>query len=310
MANLYTQTLQAQFVKLKESFVGIFNTNPTDTVQGAFEVLDEILVPLLDTDREYGLYPIEDKELLLSLQGTIEDIQFLLSDFDMYITDVQEQQNINFQNLETTFKENIDTFKTEVQTSIQQTVDNALASINVKLTSFETVINTIDQRLVEVEVCCANNEPVSDHILTSSFASFTYESTEPLLEHIIQHNLNSYTLMGDPLMMNADGMWERDLANLTVLDENTVKVSLIEPGHVMLTMTAVEYFVSHIYEGYGDVFDIEHKLGSFNLVWSIYMKDNDVWVNDLGKVVFIDSNNVRVTLTEPQYIRICLMRLS
>lgn len=297
MANLHIQRLNAQFVKLTKNFKNIFANYPVDTAQDAFEVIDETLAPLTRFDREFGSYPIEDKELLYSFAGSIEDLYFLLEDFDNNLVHLQQELVITMEN-----------YKTEINNLIEQEINNIENNLQTQLdsalTPIEDQITDIENRVTDVE-----NNVTGNHNLTSSFASFTYESLEPMTTHTITHNMGTFSLVGEPLVMNDDGQWERNVLTINYLDENTIEIVMTEPRNILLNMTAVEYFPSFIYEGTGTEFEINHGLNSYNLVNSILIFDGTDWTNDFGKMFYIDENNVRLVLTNEQTIKLHLMRI-
>ena len=282
---LYTQTLQSSFVLFKDRFKKFFNTHPIDTVQDGFEVLDDVLTPLGDFNSPYGLYPLEDKELLHSFNGNIEDIYFLIEDFDNHIVDLK--QSVDTQ---------IDEFKPEIE-----------GMVNDLIHPIEEIVVSIEDRLTVLE----DTNTFGTHNLTSSYISFTYESSTKSNTHRIQHNLGTFNLIGEPLVLNEENLWERTLAKIVYIDENTIDIILTEDCYIIITMTSVQYFVNHIFEGNGIEFDIIHNLNSFNLLYSILVFDEvtNKWENDICKFYYIDNNTIKVKLTTEQQIKVCLLRV-
>lgn len=280
MADLINYKIIANLVKVKDTFIGLLKDKSIDNAQLALEYIDESFQTLDTFDRPYGLYPLEDKEKLFAFDASLEDLYFLLGNFDSNLVYVYDEM-----------KRELEDFKSNILPIIENNKIDA---------------EVINLRLNQLEDCCQG-----DHRLTSSFASFSFESDTPDTEFIIQHNLNSFDLIGDPLVLNDDNEWEKDLAKIVYLDENTIKVILTEPRMLMLNMVSVEFFVSFIYEGYGKDFIINHNLKSNNLLHSVLSLDSDSgqWESILCQVRHIDTNNISISLTENQTVKISLLRV-
>lgn len=149
--------------------------------------------------------------------------------------------------------------------------------------------------------------------LTSGYGTFSFESNLVEKEFTIQHDLNSYNLTVTIMFMNDEGYWENIVAPITFLDENSLFIELTEPKEIIVHINAVEYFFNYQYENTNEVLvhEINHGLKSYNLLFNIlvYDLDEQVWKNDLAKLVYIDENTCRLTLTDASPCKVNFIRL-
>jgi len=337
--SLIPQEIQSKLLLLNQNFKNILSVYPASNVQEGFETLDEILQPLEDFETEFGLYTNVDKELLYSFEGANEDLFVSIDELNETVTNLNNDLQKKYEEIKTIIdnggnaNELINSLKEEINNKLSSSIENVTTALNEKINQNKTVLDDklsiLDNKLTN-EISSTDkkindlNSEINDkiekindkighgnHLMTSSYASFTFESTSAEKEYIIKHNLETYSLIGEPLFLNDDGVWEKNLAGIQIIDENTIKVSLTEPRYMMLTMTAVEYFHSFLFEGTGKEFEIEHNLNSMNLIQNtlVLNKETGYYQNDIAKIYYINENKIKIIFPDEVTIKMSVMSL-
>ena len=284
MSYLNFAKIIASLVKVKDSFKNLLKGS-TD-VQDALEKIDDALVPA--TQEKDGLLSSTDKTKIDNLDGEIDE---RLGSLEQTIVDSLVPATQDSDGL---------------MSSIDKTkLDNLDVAIDENLTDVLTKIDDIYDVIEDGGI---------GHIsLTSGYGTYSFESNLVEKEFTIQHGLNSYNLTVTIMFMNDEGYWENIVAPITFLDENSLFIELTEPKEIIVHINAVEYFFNYQYENTNTVTEhiINHGLKSFNLLFNILIFDTveGYWKNDLAKLVYIDENTCKLTLTDASPCKVNFIRL-
>lgn len=140
--------------------------------------------------------------------------------------------------------------------------------------------------------------------------SYDHDQTVSSPNWHIQHGLNSFDLFTQVYLETPQGLSPISPKQLEFVDSNTmnVKFSASRTGKVKIIryIDSSQTFSTEIVTP-SDVWEIEHKLGSRNLIFSAKMDLNGVLEQiNPNSIEFVDDNNVRISFSTPKIGRISI----
>lgn len=220
MSLLY-QYIIASLIILKDTFTN--RLKGSKDVQEALERIDQILVPA--THETDGLMSSTDKVRLDDMvdSGGIGHIT-LTSGYGTYTYESNSIED------EYTIVHNLNSYNLTVNVVFLNEEGYWETEI-VNVTYLDE--NRLYFKLLEAK------EVIVNIMAVEYFFSYRYESIDPINEVTISHNLKSFNLLHAILVQHEDGLWYNDIARIQYIDQNTVKVSLVEASPLKITMIRI-----------------------------------------------------------------------
>jgi hypothetical protein len=181
-------------------------------------------------------------------------------------------------------------------------ITNSFNTINFTGDSIRATYNPIDS---EITVNC---DPEF-----SSLKLYTYESSTPLIEHTITHNLGVDFFKCDVYIQNPLTLkWESEFVNLEIIDNNNIKVYLSEESNIRIcaiyNSTEIAYKPLQMFEYQSEEPKIEHliyhNLDTYFMKIDVLVENNEgTWGEGFVSLEFINNNYIKVILSEEANIK-------